>query len=472
MHDIKDLFNNLLLSHLLSSLILLVMLSLVLSLLRSRRPPGSTLAWIFAIILIPYLGIPLYLTFGTRKIKNRVKKKKWLRREKSGLPPGAEPFGKILYSSGIYPPLSNSDIKILTSGEDSYKVLISEIENAKHSIDIEVYVFSKDAVGMLILHKLIDRAKAGIKVRLLVDAWGSSFLIRPSFRELKKAGGMVTFFLPLIHNPAQGRTNLRNHRKLAIFDDQVAIFGGMNYADEYMGPVADPQRWSDLCLRLEGLAIEPLIEIFNSDWKMFSKNPAKNNYHLEKSKSGVPENIPKDQHIVQIVASGPDINGDPLYDGLLTSCFEAKEKIWLTTPYFVPDEALLKALTLACQRGVDVKILVPKRSNHLFADLCRGSFLRELHDAGAKISLAQKMTHAKLMVIDDHVAVVGSANFDLRSLLYNYELGIFLYYKPDVRELIDWYAERYQEASVYEIHRSSWLRESIEGVLRIFGPLF
>ncbi len=448
------------------------MLSLVLSLLRSRRPPGSTLAWIFAIILIPYVGIPLYLTFGTRKIKNRVKKKKWLRREKSGLPAGVEPFGKVLSSSGIYPPLSNSDIKILTNGEDSYKILISEIEHAKKSIDIEVYVFSKDPVGLLILNKLIERAKAGIQVRVLIDAWGSSFLIRPSFKELTKAGGEVTFFLPLIHNPAQGRTNLRNHRKLAIFDNQVAIFGGVNYADEYMGPIPDPQRWSDLSLRLEGLAIEPLIEIFNSDWNMFSKTKIKDNSQVLKSNSRDPEAVPKDQHIVQIVASGPDISGDPLYDGLLTSCFEAKEKIWLTTPYFVPDGSLLKALTLACQRGVDVKILIPKRSNHLFADLCRGSFLRELHEAGAKISLTKKMTHAKLMIIDDHVAVVGSANFDLRSLLYNYELSIFLYSGSDVHVLTNWYAERYEKAAIYEIHRSSWVRESIEGILRIFGPLF
>ena len=464
--------NNLLLSHAFSSFTLMVMLFLVLSLLRSRRPPGSTLAWIFAIILIPYVGIPLYLTFGTRKIKIREKKKKWLRKSVLGLHPAAEPFGKILYSSGIYPPLNNSDIQILTDGEKSYQTLISEIEKAQRSIDIEVYVFSRDPVGKLILSKLIQRAKAGVQVRLLVDAWGSSIFIRPSFKELIKAGGQVSFFLPLIHNPARGRTNLRNHRKIALFDSEVAIFGGMNYAKEYMGPDPDPQRWSDLCARLEGLAIQPLIEIFNSDWKISSKHQSVKNVSESPLNSENPVVLSEDQHTAQIVASGPDVSGDPLYDGLLTSCFEAKEKIWLTTPYFVPDETLLKALNLACQRGVDVKILIPKRSNHLFADLCRGSFLRELHEAGVKIYLSKKMTHAKLMVIDTHVAVVGSANFDLRSLLYNYELGVFLYSTSDVAVLSEWYADRIQLAETYEIHRSSLVRESIEGVLRIFGPLF
>ena len=244
----------------------------------------------------------------------------------------------------------------------------------------------------------------------------------------------MAFFLPVIHRPFRGRTNLRNHRKIAIADGQRVIAGGTNIASEYIGPTPKPGRWRDLSFLLEGPAVRHYEEVFRMDWAFATGEQLA--IHPE---SGRPVAGNGESTTVQVVPSGPDVPGDPLYDAILSAAFAAKSRLWFVTPYFVPDDALAQALSLSAHRGIDLRILMPARSNHLMADLVRGTYLRDIQEAGGKILLYTKgMVHAKLMIMDDELAMVGSANIDMRSLYLNYETAMFIYSPNDVFAAESW----------------------------------
>jgi cardiolipin synthase len=451
--------------HILSVFTFIATLLLISILIRSRRPPANTIAWLIIIALVPYVGIPLFLIFGSRKMNQTLAKQIYPKAGKDILDPSSSRVRKVLRSAGAPDPVSNRNIDFLESGEIAYARLIQGIREAKSSIDIAIFIFSRDEVGKSILSELTLRAKAGVKVRILVDAWGSSIFVRPSFRELQKSGGRVAYFMPLIHLPFRGKTNLRNHRKIALFDKQRAWFGGMNFAKEYLGPTPFSGRWQDISVELEGNAVGDLSDIFESDWSFAVGTPAP----AILARQNTDENS-QSPHFVQVVASGPDVPDDPLYEILLESCFEAKSRIWIATPYFIPDDSLIKGLELACKRGIDVRLLIPKKSNHLFADLSRGTYLSQLADAGGHIHFLDGMIHAKMTLIDQEYALIGSANFDLRSLLYNYELGVLAYSPSEIETASRWMEELMKKAKE-GYQKPGVFRDLGEGVGRLFGPL-
>jgi len=216
-----------------------------------------------------------------------------------------------------------------------------------------------------------------------------------------------------------------------IADERRVLAGGANIALEYMGPDTYPGRWHDLTFTLEGPAARHYVDIFRSDWAFASG---------EQLVPGIaPEAGFDSDAIVQVVPSGPDVRGDPLYDALLTSVFEARKRIYVVTPYFIPDDALCRAFILAAHRGVDVRILVPEHSNHRLADVAGRSYLREIQTEGGKVLLYQKgMLHAKAILCDDSLAILGSANIDMRSLLLNYESAIVVYSKKEIHRIAHW----------------------------------
>jgi cardiolipin synthase len=268
--------------------------------------------------------------------------------------------------------------------------------------------------------------------------------------------------MPLLHVPFRGQANLRNHRKIALFDGKTAIVGGMNLADEYMGPSAREDRWRDLALILTGEAAHVLDAVFRADWEFASGvalPPAS------------PTTLRGDGAApIRVVPSGPDALSDPLYDALLTGIFRAERRFWIATPYFVPDDTLVKALVLAVRRGVDVRVIVPAVSNHLLADLGGAPPLRELRAAGATVRRLDRMLHAKAMLVDDVQAVIGSANFDMRSLFLDYEVALFLSGRREIGELGAWFDEIMQCPAV-DGPDSGWIRSRVEGVVRLVAPL-
>jgi cardiolipin synthase len=451
-----------------SSLGFLLALLLLAHLLRQKRSPVSTTAWLLAIVLLPYVGVPLYLMFGGRKLLNmaRHKPRVYQPRHERVAPHDLDGTAeRLLESYGVPPARSGNRVRLVGDGQDAYRCVVELIETAERTIHVTTYILGRDAVGRDILERLVRRASEGLEVRLLLDSVGCWRVSHRFLAPLTAAGAKVAFFMPMFRLPHRGRANLRNHRKLIVTDGRKAIAGGMNLAGEYMGPDADPKRWRDLSLVVEGPAVHDLAEMFASDWKFATQ---------EDLAPPTPPPAADDRTegtLVQVVASGPDVNGDPLYDSLITAFFAARERIWVITPYFVPDETLVRAFELAARRGVDVRLMVPDHSNHLSADLARGSYLNQVQEAGGQIlRFRPVMLHAKLIVLDDDLAVVGSANMDMRSLFLNFELALFLYSDEQVEAASAW-MEGLMGTCRHGISPRGWLRELAENVVRLMSPL-
>ncbi len=423
-----------------------LVLGFVVSLLRQRRPAGSAIAWLLAVVLIPYLGVPFYLIFGGRKLSRRARKKRRI---------NTRPNAK---DRGGWASTTLRQVQWLDDGVLAYQQLLAQIESAQRSIRIVTFLIGDDETGRSLVQAMTRRAREGLEVRLLVDDLLRFHAPHGELRELVAAGARVERFMPLIHVPFRGHGNLRNHRKIAIFDGERAIVGGMNLGHEYMGPTPDEARWRDLSLLVEGEAVSELDAVVRADWEFACGE------RLGEAAQGTPGSI-----AVQVVPSGPDSESDPIYDADLTAIFRAEKRIWIATPYFVPDEALLRALLIAVRRGVDVRVVTPERSNHLLSDCASGSCLRDLSAAGVQIRRYDKMLHAKTLLVDDSLAVVGSANFDMRSLFLNYEIALFFSGRAEVDRLSVWFESSFGRASLGP-PKAGLLRSALDDVARLIAP--
>jgi cardiolipin synthase len=418
----------------------------VVSLLRQRKPAGSAIAWLLAVILIPYLGVPFYLVFGGRKLSRRAAKKAHL---------GGKVGATTLRGFGTS---SLSSVLWLDDGVLAYEEFLRQILGAERSIRIITFVVADDETGNSLVDALIRRVRDGLEVRLLIDDLLRFHAPHAKLRELVRAGARVERFMPLVHIPFRGHGNLRNHRKIAIFDGARAIVGGMNLGMEYMGKTPDPARWRDLSLLVEGEAVSALDAILRADWQFACGE------ELRPVSRAAAAEIP-----VQVVPSGPDSESDPIYDADLTAIYRAERRIWIATPYFVPDEALLRALVIAARRGVDVRVVTPERSNHLLSDFASGSCLRDLNAAGVAIHRYEKMLHAKTLLVDETLAVVGSANFDMRSLFLNYEIALFFSGPAEVERLAHWFEQTFVNTRRGP-PRAGMLRSALDDVARLIAP--
>ena len=433
-----------------------------------RRSPSVTIAWLLVIVLIPYLGVPLYLLFGGRKIKRIVNRKAIIKLpEKFTLDTDESArIDRILRSYGIPSATVGNSLTLHCTGEEGYGALVESIRRATRSIYIATFIFHMDEVGREIAKLLTRRASEGIEVKLLIDGVGSLETAGRFLKPLTKAGGKVSYFMPVFRPPLKGRTNLRNHRKIVIFDQSRVMAGGTNIASEYIGPTPNPNRWRDLSFTLEGPAVLQYAEVFRFDWEFATTE----RIELNSETAGTNGEKPGDA-ILQIVPSGPDMSGDPLYYAIIQAIFSSKRSVRIVTPYFIPDEALFQALLIAIHRGVDVRILVPEKSNHSLPDLARGNYMRTIQAEGGKIyQYAKGMMHTKIMLVDDELAMLGSANMDIRSLFLNYETAMFVYSKKEIQAVAD-YVERLESESRVGVKEAGAFRELYEGLARMTAPL-
>jgi len=443
-------------------------------LLRQKRSPSATIAWLLAVVLAPYVGVPLYIMFGGRKLQRMAARKQRMyapRRPKKAAAIDSD-TRRLLQSYGVPPESHGNRVEVVETGEEAYHRLVEMIENARSSVFITTYVLNADEVGRTLIDLLSRKAREGVTVRLLLDDAGSWRLRRSSLSPLTQAGARVAHFMPMLTNPFRGRANLRNHRKLVVVDRLTAFAGGMNLTSEYIGPLPDPRRWRDLAVFVEGPAVDDLDWLFRSDWKFATKEELAAPPPREPTEfGGLPATHGPGDATVQVVASGPDVDGDPLYESLLSLVFFARERIWIITPYFVPDEVLVRALGLAVRRGVDVRLIVPWRSNHPIVDLARESYIRELHEAGARVLLYRPtMLHAKAVIFDDRLSMIGSPNMDNRSFFLNYEVALYIFSPARVTEMSRW-AERLMAGSTRYEPKRGGVRELAENVLRLLSPL-
>ncbi len=459
-------------------------LVLVPRIIQERRHPAATTAWALAIILLPALGVPFYYVFGERRIRRHIRAKietvgsletSVEHRVSPASLPGrlASTCSQLLFRAGAFPPVTGNRVTLLHVGEESYFSLLRMIQESRDHLHAQFFILEADPVGKRFIHALAARARAGIRVRLLLDAVGSFRALRGIVRPLVRAGGEVAEFLPALPLHRKWSAHLRNHRKLLIADGTVAFSGGMNIGVKYMGPRAIPGRWRDTAVLFKGPVVRDLQALFLDDWAFTTEEtvPAGN---LFPSLPPLPS-VAGGGEPLQVVAAGPDRAHRPIYQGIFAAFTNSRERIWIATPYFVPDDSIRTALENAAMRGVDVRLLVPEKLDTKLVWLAGRSYFEDLMEAGARIYVYQpRVLHAKFLVIDRDVAVVGSSNVDIRSFFLNFELGFFLYDRNTVEGLARRFEEDLRDAR--ELSAESFRRRGrtirfLEDTCRVFSPL-
>lgn len=436
----------------------------MLHMLYLRRNHSTILAWFMVILLFPFPAFVLYFIFGNRKIRQKSKKTPLILHEQHQPDPAdLNPIETILDSHDIAGTTTGNTIGLYFDGVDAYKVLLQEITDAKESIYISTYILKNDSTTKVILEALTRKAAQGVDVKLLIDAVGSYplyFWQRP-LRAFRAAGGKAVFFMPILKYPLKNYINLRNHRKIYLFDERVVFGGGMNLGAKYLGPKPVKKRWIDMIFRIEGEAVFSYAEIFMADY----------GYASGEKKAASKRAAPSvGTNAIQVVPSGPDISSDALYETLLSAIHSARQRVWIITPYFVPDETILRALIIAKHKGVDVKLITPGASDHWIADIGRSSYMREFEENGIEVLLYNsKMLHTKALLFDEYAVMLGSVNIDNRSLFLNYEVVSFVYSRPVIDEMSRWIDELIAN-SVRGMKKASKRRVILENFMRIFSP--
>jgi cardiolipin synthase A/B len=412
-------------------------------LLLRHKQPVATLAWLEALYLLPVLGVLFYIAFGAETIRRRKYRKRRhvirafegkLRGQVICCPPSnlSPPLADVLavaISCSRRPPTFGNSVRLFKNPAAFYDDLEVATRAAKRHIHYEFYILKPDLTGERFLDLLAEKAASGVEVRLLLDYVGSRALGAAYLTKLQQAGGKVEWFLPLRILPPPLSFHLRNHRKIAVIDGEVGYAGGTNIGDEYRGRWARLSSWHDTHLRLEGPAVHHLQEIFVEDWRFATgKSLLREDYFPPQEVAG--------DAIVHVISSGPDDPSKALHATLFQAIVTAREKVWITTPYFIPDGAMLAALVASARRGVDVRLLLPERSDHPLVDRAGESFLPELLEAGARVYRYEAgMLHSKLVAIDGHWGILGSANMDIRSFRLDFEVNLVLLSPGGVQEL-------------------------------------
>lgn len=441
----------------------LLIIAILIHMLYHRRSPSAIIAWLLSIILIPYISVPLYLIIGLRKRKNRYKKSSLKLKNQPTDQNIQNNIDRVLRNYKIADASPNRNFEIYTDSTKAYEAFMECIEKAKSSIYISTYIFEYDKITQEVIKALIKKAQQGVEIKILIDSLGSIILYLSQYRlkELKKAGVEIEFFMPIFQMPFRNYINLRNHRKIYIFDNEKVLSGGANLSNEYLGPVYSKKRWEDIMFLIEGSSVEQYFEIFASDW--FYASDERLQLIRERQE-------PQGDIYLQVVPSGPDMERDALYEALLSAIYGAKEKIYIITPYFIPNNSLIEALIIAHHKGVDVRLITPKEANHTIVNLVRSSYMRELEEAGVKIHLYNgAMLHAKAIIFDNKSVLLGSVNFDSRSLFLNYEVAAFVYSHRAIDEIEMW-ADRLMANSSFGTKDVSDFKRIFENLMRIMAP--
>ena len=463
---------------------LLTLLTIPHILLRNK-PPASTLAWIWAVILFPYVGPLFYFVFGTdRLVRQKLRATRALgstgaREERKStaqtealvaqLSPAERTGVEMLSQINEFAVSSVEQTRLLIDGGEFFPALAERIDQARDHVHIEFYIWRDDARGREMLEHLVAAARRGVEVRVLLDRIGCFWLRGAVFRPLLAAGGKLAWFRTA--HPLRNRWTftLRNHRKLQIIDGRHCFVGGMNMGREYAGedPAIGP--WRDVQLEMTGAAVRKLQMIFADDW-----------FFATEEKLLAPRYYPppeRPQHIVvQPMTDGPDIADDPIQMSIVFLLNSARHRVWLTAGYFAPKEPLLTALQLAAGRGVDVRLVVSEKSDHPMLVNVGRSFYEELLRFGVKIyEYGAGISHAKVALVDEEWLMVGSANFDVRSMRLNFELNVLVRDRARAAEL-ERMLEHDFECGSHRIDEEkflarSWTQRSKESLLRPLAPL-
>ncbi|MGD9856981.1 MAG: cardiolipin synthase [Planctomycetaceae bacterium] len=451
--------------------------------LTRRRHPAAAIAWILAIVVLPYVGGLLYVIFGINRVERRAAKIAAASRQIHEHLPGLDQYrldcGLVLNDQQMRlmnlasdscetAPTPGNRIEVLADTNLTLRRIELAIMAAEESLHLEYYIWRPDKTGRRIRDLLIEKARTGVKVRFLYDGIGSLFTSRKFLRPMLEAGIAVVPFHSGRSLRAKWSINLRSHRKIVIVDGRVGFTGGMNIGDEYLGRNKSLGYWRDTHLQLKGPTVLQLQRVFAEDW-----------YCATGEELTEPERFPEPSMdgdvIAQVVSSGPIGSVRTLHELMFTAINEARERVTLATSYFVPTEPLMMALETAARRGVRVRLLLAGRSAHYWTILAGRSYYEALLHAGVEIHEYKRgIQHAKTLTIDGHWSLVGSPNFDARSLLLNFEVAVAIYDERIAAELEQHYAADLKHARRILLHHweqrpARWV--FAENICRLFAPL-
>ena len=471
-------------------LLLNILLAIIIIFLE-RKNPSSTWAWVLVLFFLPFVGFVLYLSLGRQLRKRHLFR--WEGRKDIGIDklisyqlealkenrlefkqPQMDESKELIHMNLL---TNNSvltqdnSVEVFDGGTNKFERLLQDIEHAKDHIHIQYYIFKLDNLGNRILNALIKQVKSGVKVRILYDEMGSRGVKKRHFKELTDAGGEVEVFFPSILPLINPRLNFRNHRKIVIIDGRIGYIGGFNVGDEYLGLKKKFGYWRDTHLRIEGSSVHPLQTRFLLDW-----NQASDKQHtIDYSERYFPAIPTKGNVSIQIVSSGPDTEYAVIKNAYMKMIMSAKKYVYIQSPYFIPDEPFLDAVKIAVLSGIDVRIMIPNKPDHLFVYWATYSNVGLLLQVGAKIYIYEKgFIHAKTIVVDDAVSTVGTANIDVRSFNLNFEVNALIYdynishtlaeiFEKDILDCSELTYEKYN-------HRSPIIKFK-EAISRLLSPI-
>lgn len=467
-----------------SILVYSVALALVPFVLVRRKEPSATIAWILVLVLLPPLGAFLFLLFGRDRVRWPAKRKRALdavvraqvaaAREERAAPQLAldSALERSLFRIGgrlaNWRATMGNRVDVLVDGNSTYDQIGAAIDGARHHVHAQFYLIRDDATGRWFRERLIAAAKRGVTVRLLMDGYGCFALGASWRRPLRKAGVRVGEFLPMRSVLLQP-VNLRNHRKILVVDGQIAFTGGYNVGDEYRGQMPGVGGWKDVHLRIEGPAAGELQKVFFQDWAFATSEPIDPAEYFPSSPR------PYGDAAIAIVTSGPDTRTEAIHRLFFGAIVGAERQVLVTTPYFVPTESLMVAMEVAAIRGVDLQLLLPARSNHRVTFHAGRSFYTPLLEAGVDVcEYLPGMVHAKTLVADESVSLVGSANMDLRSFRLNFEVHALVHDSTTALRLAEAYRADARDSRSVELdawRQRSWMLRVKEGAARLVSPL-
>ena len=438
-----------------------------------QREPVATLSWLLALAALPYIGFLIYYAFGPQRIRRQSRRRLRSQLALAGYQRGAATsegiaLGRVGAATTGYPMRTSTRVDLLVDGAATYDAIVAAIAAAQRHVHVEYYIFVGDRSGVRIRDALIERARAGVRVRMLLDGVGSRTLKAAFLAPLREAGVELAHFHPVrwwLTPFLRPKLNLRTHRKIVVCDGLVGFTGGINVTDDEDERV-NPAAYHDLHLRFEGESVRWLQIAWLEDWHYATDEML--------AESEVLVAVAEGAICTQIIPSGPDNPWEPIHRIHVEAIHRAEQRVWLATPYFVPSQAALFALGGAAMRGLDVRLLIPQRSDSRLVDASARSYFERLQKTGVRIYLyGPRMLHSKTLLVDDGLAVIGSANFDSRSFRLNFELSVLFCDQGVAADL-----ERILTADLAVAHevpkplpKPSFPQRLGEGIARLFSPI-
>ena len=458
---------------------LLTVLGVVVIVISENRNPVKTLAWVLVLLLLPAVGLVLYYFFGEDHRKKRLISRKMHKKlnshslerterlENLNPPASYKRLVDLLNRINGAPLYGGNNIVYYSTAHDMYEDLMAEIKKAQKHIHIQFFIFMDDEIGCHFRDLLVEKAREGVEIRLMYDDVGSWKAKNRFFNDMEKEGIMVGSFLKVKIPILTSRVNYRNHRKVVVIDGEVGFMGGMNIADRYLNGINDGV-WRDCHFRLEGKAVSGLQTSFLIDWFSATKE-------FISSAKYFPALDSYGSTLMQIVTSGPTGEYKEIHQGIFYAIANAKKYVYIQTPYFIPTENLMLAIQTAALSGVDIRLMLPAKADTTFVHIASMSYVKDLLKSKVKVYIFKPgFLHSKLIVIDDSLVIVGSANMDIRSFEHNFEIDAFVYSETDALTVKDIYMKDMENSEAIDLEK--WLERPIHhrfasSLLRLFTPL-